>query len=184
MPETVAVDRGVASAADAQRADAFRRLVDGHLDDSYRLASAILGSPTDARDAVHDAFITGWQRWPSLRETDRFGSWFKRIVVNTCKDRLREAARHRSVPVGDWQVATQPDPAKAVQDRIQIEEGLRRLKPDDRIVLALRYYRDLKIDQIAELLDIPPGTATSRLRNAHVRLRRVIERSAPQGVTR
>lgn len=184
MPETVAADREVDSTADAQRADAFRHLVDGHLDDSYRLASAILGSPTDARDAVHDAFITGWQRWPSLRQADRFGSWFKRIVVNTCKDRLRKAARHRYVPIGDREYATQPDPAKAVQDRIQIEEGLRRLKPDDRIILALRYYRDLKIDQIAELLDIPPGTATSRLRSAHIRLRRVIERSAPQGVTR
>jgi RNA polymerase sigma-70 factor (ECF subfamily) len=184
MSETVAAKRGVASATDAKRADAFRRLVEGHLDDSYRLASAILGSPTDARDAVHDAFITGWQRWPSLRQTDRFGAWFKRIVVNNCKDRLRKGARRRSEPVGDRQVAIQPDLAKAVQDRIQIEEGLRRLRPDDRIILALRYYRDLKIDQIAELLDIPPGTVTSRLRNAHIRLRRVIERSAPQGMTR
>ena len=69
-------------------------------------------------------------------------------------------------------------------DRIPIEARLRRLKPNDRIILALRYYRDLRVDQIAELLDIPPGTATSRLRNAHVRLRRVIERSAPPGVTR
>ncbi len=117
----------------------------------------------------------------SLRETDRFGSWFKRIVVNTCKDRLRKAARRRSVPVGDRRVPIQPDLAEAVQDRLQIEEGLR---PDDRIILALRYYRDLKNDQFAELLDIPPGTATSRLRNAHIRLRRVIERSAPQGMTR
>ncbi len=158
--------------------------MDDQLDDNYRLASAILGSPTDARDAVHDAFITGWRRWSSLRETDRFGSWFKRIVVNTCKDRLRKAARHQSVPIGDGQDAAQQDPANVVHDRIQIEAGLRRLKPDDRIILALRYYRDLKIEQIAELLDVPPGTATSRLRNAHIRLRRVIERSAPQGVAR
>jgi RNA polymerase sigma-70 factor (ECF subfamily) len=184
MPETDTADRRVVSAADGQRADAFRRLVDGYLDDSYRLASAILGSPSDARDAVHDAFITGWRRWPSLRDPDRFGSWFKRIVVNTCKDRLRTAARHRSAPIGDRQDAAQPDPATAVHDRIQIEEALRRLKPDDRIVLALRYYQDLKIEQIAEILDVAPGTATSRLRNAHIRVRRIIERSEPEGVAR
>jgi RNA polymerase sigma-70 factor (ECF subfamily) len=184
MRDSVAADQRAASTTDVQRADAFRRLVDGHLDDSYRLASAILGDPTDARDAVHDAFVTGWQRWPSLRETDRFGSWFKRIVVNTCKDRLRKAARRRSEPLGERPVAIQPDPARSVHDRLVIEDGLRRLKPDDRIILALRYYRDLKIEHIAEVLGIPPGTATSRLRNAHIHLRRVIERSASQEVSR
>jgi RNA polymerase sigma-70 factor (ECF subfamily) len=184
MPETVANDQRPASVTDVQRADAFRRLAGGQLDDSYRLASAVLGSPTDARDAVHDAFITGWRRWPSLRDTDRFGPWFKRIVVNTCKDRLRKAARRRSVPIGDRPMAIQPDPAMSIPDRMLIEDALGRLKPDDRIILALRYYRDLKIEQIAEVLDIPPGTATSRLRNAHIHLRRVIERSAPQGVAR
>jgi RNA polymerase sigma-70 factor (ECF subfamily) len=184
MPETATADRETASAADVRRADAFRRLVDDHLEDCYGLANAILGSPTDARDAVHDAFITGWQRWPSLRDAERFGPWFKRIVVNTCKDRLRQANRRMSEPVGERQDATQSDPAKQVHDRIQIEDGLKRLKPDDRIVLALRYYRDLKVEQIADVLDIPAGTATSRLRNAHIKLRRIIERSEPKGVIR
>jgi RNA polymerase sigma-70 factor (ECF subfamily) len=184
MPETVTAQPGASSAAALQRAEAFRRLAEGHLDDSYRLASAILGSPTDARDAVHDAFISGWQRWSSLRDADRFSAWFKRIVVNTCKDRLRKATRHRSMPIGERQVASEPDPARSVQDRLLIEEGLGRLTPDDRIILALRYYRDLKIEQVAEVLGIPPGTATSRLRNAHIRLRRIIERSSPRGVTR
>ena len=184
MPESVAAQQRTSLVAGAQRAEAFRRLVDGQLDDSYRLASAILGSPTDARDAVHDAFITGWQRWPSLRDPDRFGPWFKRIVVNKCKDRLRRVDRRRSEPISERPVAVQPDPARSIHDRIVIEDGLRRLKPDDRIILALRYYRDLKIEQLAELLDIPPGTATSRLRSAHVRLRRVIEQGVRPGVTR
>ena len=54
------------------------------------------------------------------------------------------------------------------------EAALARLKPDDRVVLALRYYRDLRIDDIASLLDIPSGTATSRLRAAHQRLREIL----------
>ena len=134
MPETATADRGAASATDEQRADAFRRLVDSHLEDSYRLANAILGSPTDARDAVHDAFITSWQRWPTLRDADRFGTWFERIVVNTCKDRLRQASRRRSADIAESSVPSKPDHTVAVHDRLQIEEGLKRLKPDDRII--------------------------------------------------
>ena len=184
MPETATAARGAVPATDEQRADAFRRLVDDHLEDSYRLANAILGRPTDARDAVHDAFITGWERWPSLRDPERFGSWFKRIVVNTCKNRLNQSARRRSTDIAERPDPSGPDHTAGVHDRLEIEQGLERLKPDDRIVLALRYYRDLKVEQIADLLDIPPGTATSRLRNAHIRLRRVIERSEPRGIAR
>ena len=184
MPGTVATDRGASSASEAQRADAFRRLADTYLDDSYRMANAILGDPTDARDAVHDAFVTGWRRWPSLRDTEKFERWFKRIVVNTCKDRLRQASRRRSVDLVERPDGHGTDPTTVIHDRIQIEAGLRRLQPDDRIVLALRYYRDLTVEQIADVLDVPPGTATSRLRNAHIRLRRVLAWPDSKGATR
>lgn len=184
MPRTVAHDKDAASGADAERAHAFRRLADGHLDDSYRLANVILGNPTEARDAVHDAFITGWKRWPSLRDADRFDSWFKRIVVNTCKNKLQQAARRKTTDISIQTSLSAPDASAEVHDRMQIEQGFARLKPDDRIVLALRYYRDLKIEDIAAVLAIPSGTATSRLRAAHIRLREVIERSEPKEASR
>jgi RNA polymerase sigma-70 factor (ECF subfamily) len=184
MPRTVASEKVAQSGADAERADAFRRLADGHLDDSYRLANAILGNPTDARDAVHDAFITGWQRWPSLRDAESFDSWFKRIVVNTCKNKLEQAARRKTSDISIQTSLSAPDASAEVHDRMLIEQGFARLKPDDRIVLALRYYRDLKIDDIAAILGIPSGTATSRLRTAHTRLREVIERSDPKEASR
>jgi RNA polymerase sigma-70 factor (ECF subfamily) len=168
------------SRSDAARADAFRRLADGHLDDSYRLANAILGSPTEARDAVHDAVITGWQSWSSLRDSDKFESWFKRIVVNTCRNRLQRAARRRTTDISVQSKLATPDASQEVHDKIQIEQGLARLKPDDRIVLALRYYHDLKIADIAGLLDIPTGTAKSRLNHAHARLRAVLDRSSSE----
>ena len=69
-------------------------------------------------------------------------------------------------------------------DRDEVERALQRLKPDDRIVLALRYYRDLKVEDIAEVLEIPPGTATSRLRNAQIRLRARLDRGRAGGTDR
>jgi RNA polymerase sigma-70 factor (ECF subfamily) len=177
MPRTVVDGKIAASDTDAERADAFRRLADGHLDDSYRLANAILGSPNEARDAVHDAFIRAWQRWPSLRDQRKFEWWFKRIVVNTAKNKLQQAARRPTTDISIQTSLSAPDASAEVHDRMQVEQGFARLKPDDRIVLALRYYRDLKIEDIAAVLDIPSGTATSRLRTAHIRLREVIERS-------
>jgi RNA polymerase sigma-70 factor (ECF subfamily) len=102
---------------------------------------------------------------------------FKRIVVNTCKNKLQQAIRRRTSDISSQTSLAAPDASAEVHDRMLIEQGFARLKPDDRIVLALRYYRDLRIEDIAAVLDIPSGTATSRLRTANIRLREAIERS-------
>ncbi len=79
-----------------QRMAAFRRLADERLDASYRLATAILGDANQSQDAVHDAVLLAWERWPSLRDRAKFDAWFDRIVVNVCRDRLRRDARRQT----------------------------------------------------------------------------------------
>lgn len=156
----------------ATKAAAFERLAAAHLDKSYRLARLILGSGADAEDAVHDAFVIAWQKWPSLREPAKFEQWFGRIVVNTCRDRLRQASRRRTQDDADGVVA--PDAIDATEDRIALRRALAQLRPDDQIVLALRYHRDLKVDDIAHLLGVRPGTVMSRLHRATGRLRAIL----------
>ena len=171
-------------ASTSQRADTFRRVAEGSIHDAYRLAGAILRDPAESRDAVHDAFITAWQRWPSLRDPRKFDSWFKRIIINVCRERLRHASRRRSSDLDSQTRVIAVDPSQDVHDRLHVEESLARLKPDDRILLALRYFRDLKVDEIATILDIPSGAVKSRLNRAHSRLRAVMERPQSGGGSR
>jgi len=152
----------------ADRVAAFTTLAERHLDASYRLATLILGSSAEAEDATHDAFAVAWRHWRSLRDPDRLEPWFDRILVNTCRDRLRRARRHRVVDLSDT-LADPPagvDMAGAVADREAIGRGLARLTPDARIVLILRFYRDLSIDEIAARVGVPTGTVKSRLHYA------------------
>ena len=152
-----------------ERAVAFERLAHERLDGAYRLARAILGRSGDAEDAVHDAFETAWRKWDSLHDHTRFEAWFGRIVVNTCRDRLRRSARQRT----DELDMRQPghDPLAGLEIRDELDQALARLKPDDQIVLALRYYRDLTVDDIAILMGVRPGTVMSRIHRAQARLR-------------
>lgn len=163
--------------ADAERASAFRRLADEHLLEAYKLANAILANPAEAQDAVHDAFVRAWDKWASLRDPSRFAPWFRRIVVNTCRNRLKAESRRSGADLAVGSHLSTPDASGEVHAREQVERALRQLRPDDRVVLALRYYRDLRVEDIADLLGIPSGTATSRLRAAHARLRAVMERT-------
>ncbi len=135
----------------------------------------MLGDGTEAQDAVHDAFVTAWRKFGSLRDHGRFEAWFDRIVVNTCRDRLRHSRR---LVIHD--LSSQPDiaggdPTASVPDELVIRRALEQLKPDDRVVLALRFYRDMKVDDIVAAMDIRPRAATSRLHRALERLRSVLD---------
>lgn len=138
------------------------------MNSSYRLARLILSDPTEAEDATHDAFVAAWRNWSQLREPEHFDAWFGRILVNTCRNRLRSEHRHTVVDVSG--LLELPDRSPSTEDgvvnRIELERAFQALSPDHRIVLALRYYADLSVEQIASRLSIRSGTVKSRLHHA------------------
>jgi RNA polymerase sigma-70 factor (ECF subfamily) len=165
----------------ASAAEAFRALADQHLDAAYRLARVILRDETEAQDAAHDAFIVAWRKWATLRDPDRFEAWFDRILVNACKDRLRRSNRFLARDVsGELELPGAGDPFASTHDRDAIDQALAQLSPDHRAVVALRFDRDLSVDEIARRLDIPAGTVASRLHYALRKLHDVIATAATE----
>jgi RNA polymerase sigma-70 factor (ECF subfamily) len=166
-----------------QRMAAFRQLADQRLDASYRLATAILGDGSQSQDAVHDAVLLAWERWPSLRDQTKFDAWFDRIVVNVCRDQLRRSARRPTIDISSQVALGTPDPAPDVDRRVVLAQAFDKLKPDDVVVLALRHFLDLQLDDIALLLDVPLPTAKTRLRSARGRLRTRLEEQSSHQVS-
>ena len=166
------------------RVATFQRLADERLDASCRLATAILRDDSQSEDAVHDAVVLAWQRWPTLRDVEKFDAWFSRIVVNVCRNRLRDARHRRTTDLSSAAALSTPDLTADVIRRVQVEQALDRLKPDDIVVLALRHFLDLQTEDIAVLLDVPVPTAKTRLRSARTRLRAELEHEAPEQVIR
>ena len=163
---------------DAQ-AKAFVRLADEHLDAAYRLARAILHDPHGAQDATHDAYVQAWRKWSTLRDRSRFQAWFDRILINTCRNRLTRGVRTTPADISHELIPLGRDPIALADDREVIGSAMRLLSPDHRIVVALRYYRDLTIDDIALRLGVPQGTVQSRLHYALERLQAAIEDTDP-----
>ena len=164
-----------------ERGRAFLRLADEHLDAAYRLARAILHDSTDAQDATHDAFERAWRSWSTLRDPSRFEPWFDRILVNTCRDRLR-SARRQATDISEEVAITSGDQFGQAHDRDLLANAIANLSPDHRVVVALRYYRDLTVDDIARRLGVPSGTVQSRLHYALKRLHDAID-AADKGTT-
>jgi RNA polymerase sigma-70 factor, ECF subfamily len=168
-----------ALAAQSARADAFRTLADRHLDTSYRLAHAILGQRAEAEDATHDAFVTAWRNWSALRDQAVFDRWFDRILINTCRNRLRQRGRWRSHDLSEELPVTTPDALGPLHERSVLWPAMAQLAPDHRVVLALRFYRDLSVDEIAARLGVRPGTVKSRLHRALRGLRVTLDQADP-----
>ncbi len=165
------------------RAAAFVRLADDHLDAAYRLARAILRDPDEAQDATHDAFVQAWQKWATLRDPSRFEPWFDRILVNTCRNRLR-ASRRLTTDISAEVALASGDAIGPADDRDLLGHAIAELSPDQQIVVALRYFGDLTVDTIADRLGIPPGTVHSRLHYALKRLHDAIDDPETKGTIR
>ncbi|MGC8635262.1 MAG: RNA polymerase sigma factor [Candidatus Limnocylindrales bacterium] len=163
---------GSRTADEAARTRAFLGLLDRRaLDAAYRYATLILGDRLDAEDAAHDAALAAWRRFSELRDPGRFDAWFGRILVNTCRDRLR--ARRRSVhEILDEETAGLiTDPAGAIARQQAIARAMQTLSADHREVIVLRFYADLTVDEIAQRTGVGAGTVKSRLHYALRHLR-------------
>jgi RNA polymerase sigma factor (sigma-70 family) len=148
------------------------------LDRAYRLAGLLLADAHEAEDAVQDALIVAWQSFDTLREADRFGAWFDRILVNGCRDRLRRRNVVRFIPIDGEPEPAGGDPFMSFIERDALLAGLGALTADERIVVVLRFWADLPLDAIADRLGWPLGTVKSRLHRALGRMRETL--AAPE----
>jgi RNA polymerase sigma-70 factor (ECF subfamily) len=152
----------------ARRGDreAFSVLAAGAVDRLYAIARLILRDAELAEDATQDALVRAWRDLPSLRDAERFDAWTYRLVVRACADIGRHRRRNRA----EFTVLTvepaESDRASELADRDQVERGLRRLNDAQRSILVLHFYVGLSPSETASALDIPVGTAKSRLHYA------------------
>lgn len=159
-------------------AAAFVRLVRPELAGAYRLAGYLLHDAAEAEDATQEAVTKAWESRGKLRDDDRFAAWFGRIVANVCQDRLRRRRGVRVVEINDeiaGDVHSRDDFRDALA-RDEVGRLVRTLPPDQQLVVALRFWRDLPLEEIAERLDLPLGTVKSRLHYAMRALRKELDR--------
>jgi RNA polymerase sigma-70 factor (ECF subfamily) len=165
----------------ARRGDqhAFAVLATSSIDRLYAVAYRILRDTELARDATQQALLEAWRDVPSLRDTSRWEAWTYRLVVHACYALRRSERRNTAniLFVGHGH-PSEPDATVSIADRDQLERGFRRLPPEQRAVVVLHHYLGLRLTEIAQVLDIPDGTARSRLHLALGRLRAALDSDA------
>ncbi|MDG9694913.1 RNA polymerase subunit sigma-70 [Streptomyces sp. Alain-F2R5] len=148
--------------------DAFEALVRRHAPGLLRLAGRMLDSPSEAEDAVQDAFVSAWRRLPEFRGQSAFTTWMHRIVVNRCLNMLRSRR-----PVADLDSVPEPvapdhvaSPSRAAESHAAAAElgrSLSALSAEQRVCWVLRELEGLSYETIAETVGISAEAARGRV---------------------
>jgi RNA polymerase sigma-70 factor (ECF subfamily) len=173
--------------------DAYEELVRRYQGIAQRTAHLIAGGSADAEDAAQTAFVKAYYALGRFEADRPFRPWLLRIVANEAKNRKRWLSRHATLELSEDREAAaepaepaSPEAAALERERRQVLLGaVNRLRPEDREVIACRYFLELSEVETAEVLGVAQGTVKSRLSRALVRLRTAMVAAGmdPEGAT-
>jgi RNA polymerase sigma-70 factor (ECF subfamily) len=196
-PPAPSDDRAIVDAVLAGDRDAYRRLVEREGPALVRACHRILGDHAEAEDAAQEAFVTAFRSLSSWRDDGPFGAWLTRIGVRIA---LRQAGRRRTVTWRDPATAAAPPDAPGQADRAADREAMAAAPMTDpailslraerateirtavatlpepyREVVALRFFGEASLDEIAHVTGRPLGTVKTHLHRGLARLRASLE---------
>jgi len=172
-----AVDSGQESAwvTSSQGGDvvSFNRLVLKLEKKIFNLSLRVLRDPNEAADATQEVFLVAFKRIRQFRQDSSFATWLYRIAVNHCTNRLqrRPEGVHFSLDSSEdgqalrKNLATEESQEETLifaETQRRVRNALEFLPPEQRVVMELRFFQELKFEQIAEIVEAPLSTVKSR----------------------
>lgn len=156
--------------AQAGNRAAFLSLIEEQQDRLYRIAYYYVRQEMDAEDVVHEAIYRALVGLPKLKQPQFFATWLTRIVINCAMTALNK--RQRLVVDERYVDELQQVSVTEHDDRIDLLAAVDQLEPRQRQVIAFKYWQDMTIEEIANLLRMPSGTIKTILHRGLKALRK------------
>ncbi|MGL4820130.1 MAG: sigma-70 family RNA polymerase sigma factor [Bacilli bacterium] len=129
----------------------------------YRIAYSYTRNKEDALDVLQDSIYKALINIDSLKKIEHVRTWFYRILIHTAIDFLRKRKR---IVVVDESYFEQFEAKDAAYTRIEWREALDQLDDEQKTIVMLRFFEDMKIDDIAKVLSCNVNTVKTRLYSA------------------
>lgn len=150
-------------------AEAFAALMEAHKQSLYKIARSWFLCTMDVEDAVSQTVLDCWEKLDTLRKPAYFKTWLVRILINNCKDILRSRSR---LVVTD--APPEPEPEEDDHGGMYFDELMAALSPTLRPAMQLYYGEGFSTREIADMLAVPVGTVTVRLKRGRERLQKAL----------
>jgi len=160
----------------------FEEIVEKYSDFVYNVALRMTNDPTEAQDAVQDAFISAFKAYPKFRGDSAITTWLYRITVNAVLMKRRKDKKARETTSGGVEELDLPDmgdgPEKQAissEARRKVQAAIAKLPPDMRMAVILRDIQGLSGEEAAETLGIEVSTLKTRLHRGRMKLRDLLK---------
>jgi RNA polymerase sigma-70 factor, ECF subfamily len=162
---------------------ALEDLVERHAPAAFRLALSILVDPGEAEEAAQEAWIKALSHLDNYRGEASFQTWLYTITLNACRARLRKRSRIERLKRTLQSILQlhQEHRSHLEEELIQRERGdqvllaVRSLDENQRLAITLRYYHELPISQIAQVMQVSERMVYTNLRGALQNLQTILE---------
>ena len=138
----------------------------------YGLAFARTGSAYDADDVFQETFLAYFKSGKVFREEEHRKAWLLRTALHMCKRVTSSTWRKKTVPLEEGETLTEPFREETENE---IWKALQDLTEDYRLPIYLFYFQELSTQEIAEVLEIRPGTVRTRLSRGREQLRQTLK---------
>ena len=170
-------DRGKGPAQERMDEGQFSALYEKYANDVLRFSFFYLGDRQQAEDVTQDVFVRLLTHAPDLAP-GKEKAWLLKVAMNRCRDIWR-AAWVKRVVLGSPAMELTPAPGN-MEDSLERQEllaAVRKLPADFRDAVLLHYYQGYAINEIAEMLNVPEGTISSRLSRGRKKLQEILKES-------
>lgn len=139
-----------------------------HQEDFYRLAYSYVKNRDAALDVVQESIVRALSKSDSLRQPEYMKTWFYRILLNESMNHYRRGRRLVSLEDSN---ADSPAPASDPAERLDLYAAIDRLGPKEQAIIRLRFFEDMKLEEISRVTGTNLNTVKSRLYKSLRRLR-------------
>ncbi|QAA32456.1 sigma-70 family RNA polymerase sigma factor [Clostridium manihotivorum] len=149
---------------------AFEELINMCKEELYRTAYAYVKDEQDALDVLQETVYKAYVNIDKLKNTKYFKTWITRILLNNAMDLIKKEKKILSV-VGNSEKGFVDSEVYCIDAKLDIQSSIDKLEEKQKKVIILKYFQDLTITEIAEVMSCPVGTIKTYLNKALVKLR-------------
>ena len=171
----LAEEAGDVQAAEDGGMATFEELYERYATDVLRVCYFYLGDRQKAEDVCQDVFVRLITTSPTLQE-GREKAWLLKVALNRCRDLWRGAWLKRVV-LGSpaFELVPAPDEIDSLAEKQEIMQAINQLPATFKEVILLHYYQGYGISEIAEMMELPEGTISSRLSRGRKKLETILK---------
>lgn len=161
----------LAQKAKRGNADAYGQLIEYYKEYLYKTAMLSVKNEDVALDMVGECILNGFRKINTLKQPEYFKTWITRILFNTISDYYR--SEHYNEDLDNVQIPKSED-VVSNEEKLDLYQAIDLLSEKYRKVIILKYFDELKIQDIAYVMDIPEGSVKAYLHRAKEDLKHLL----------